>query len=78
MSETPQGEQSPHIEVKLESGSVGHLEGKLLTIIDASTQDQIQRKALKDIVSVTLWDWAMEWQLAYTHEQWKRSQSIGS
>lgn len=33
------------------------LRGKLLTIVDASFADQQQRKAVKDLVSQTLWQW---------------------
>lgn len=31
------------------------LEGKLLTIMDASTPDLVQRKAIKDLVRQTIW-----------------------
>lgn len=35
-----------------------NLEGKMLTIIDASFQDKEQRKAVKDIMRRTIWfDW---------------------
>lgn len=34
---------------------IRHLEGKLLTLIDASIQDLQQRKALKDIFRQILW-----------------------
>lgn len=33
-----------------------HLEGKVLTVIDASISDRIQREALKSILRNTLWD----------------------
>lgn len=37
---------------------IQNLEGKLLTIADASFQDKEQRKAVKDILRRTLWfDW---------------------
>lgn len=38
-------------------GQFGNLEGKLLTIVDASFADTQQRKAVKDLVRQTLWDW---------------------
>lgn len=34
-----------------------YLEGKLLTIIEASTEDKTKREALKSIVKSTLWEW---------------------
>jgi hypothetical protein len=38
--------------------SLRNLEGKILTIIDASFQDKEQRKAVKDIFRRTFWfDW---------------------
>ena len=38
---------------------IQHLEGRLLTIIDAAFVDREQRKAVKDLVRKTLWiDWA--------------------
>jgi hypothetical protein len=38
--------------------SLQNLEGKMLTIVDASFQDKDQRKAVKDIVRRTIWfDW---------------------
>ena len=39
---------------------VSYLEGKMLTLIEASIQDLEQRKALKDIVRQTIWNWAIE------------------
>lgn len=39
---------------------IGNLEGRMLTLIEASIQDVEQRKALKDIVRQTIWNWAIE------------------
>lgn len=36
---------------------VSNIEGQLLTLIDASIVDVVQRKALKDIIRQKLWDW---------------------
>jgi hypothetical protein len=36
---------------------LSHLVGKLLTYIDATFADQQQRKAHKDILEQTIWDW---------------------
>lgn len=42
------------------SYSIGNLEGNILTFIDASIQDPIQRKALKDLLRPMIWNWAGE------------------
>ncbi len=39
---------------------ISNLEGKMLTLIEASIQDVEQRRALKDIVRQTVWNWAIE------------------
>ena len=36
---------------------VSSLEGKLLTLIDASIADSTQRKAVKDLLRQQLWEW---------------------
>jgi hypothetical protein len=46
---------------------ISYLEGKLLTILDASIQDREQRKALKDLVRQELWLWAGRENLAKDH-----------
>lgn len=46
---------------------ISYLEGKLLTLIDASTPDKEQRKALKDIVRGIVWNWATENNQAAAH-----------
>ncbi len=40
--------------------SVGVLEGRVLTYLDAIVSDPIQRKASKDIIRPMLWDWAIQ------------------
>lgn len=38
---------------------IQHLEGKILTIVDASFTDREQRKAVKDLIRRSFWfDWA--------------------
>ncbi len=37
-----------------------NLEGRLLTIIDASFSDSVQRKAVKDLISQATWKWQWE------------------
>jgi len=53
------------------------IEGKILTIIDASVSDPIQRKAMKDIASSEIWSWASQWNYGYDEEQWNANQSLG-
>ena len=36
---------------------VGNLEGQWLTIVDATFSDREQRRAMKDIIRKTIWDW---------------------
>lgn len=36
---------------------INHLVGKLLTLTEAAFSDQEQRKAFKDLVMQTTWDW---------------------
>ena len=64
-------------EVRLDAQSISYLEGGLLTIIDASIQDAVQRKALKDVLRKCLWDWSKDWQFGFTKEQWEANQSTG-
>lgn len=40
-------------------GNIQNLEGKILTIVDASFVDREQRKAVKDLIRRAIWfDWA--------------------
>jgi hypothetical protein len=39
------------------TAGINHLVGKLLTLADAAFNDQEQRKAFKDLVIQTTWDW---------------------
>lgn len=42
----------------LDYRDIGAIEGKILTVIDASVSDAVQRKAMKDIVRNIIWfDW---------------------
>lgn len=49
-----------HMEVKYEilSRDISQLEGKILTLIDATAADPTQRKALKDLIRQNIWEWA--------------------
>lgn len=42
------------------SDSIRTLEGKALTLIDASVADVIQRQAVKDILRQQIWMWAAD------------------
>lgn len=48
---------------------IGNLEGRMLTLIEASIQDVEQRRALKDIVRQTIWNWAIENNIDRNHEE---------
>lgn len=51
--------------------SLQNLEGKLLTIIDASFSDEIQRKAVKDLISQVVWKWQWEFDSNFAnHPEW--------
>ena len=39
---------------------ISDLEGKLLTLIEASIQDLEQRRALKGIIRQSVWGWAVD------------------
>lgn len=47
----------PNVELSVETQDVNRVLGKVLTIIDASIADAIQRDALKDVIRYTIWDW---------------------
>ena len=48
-----------HLFAVIHRNDIGILEGKILTIVDASVADKQQNKALKDIIRRAIWfDWA--------------------
>ena len=47
-----------------------HLLGEVLTIVDASFQDQIQRKAVKDLVKGKFYS-RLDWIVRLTTEKWE-------
>lgn len=63
--------------VKIEVSELSNLEGRMLTIVDASISDPVQRKAMKDIVSQSVWTWGMDYHYGYTDEQWENNQKMG-
>lgn len=44
-------------EYKFYTYDVGNLEGKILTLIDASIADKEQKQAMKDMARQIIWDW---------------------
>lgn len=50
------------------SWSIGNLEGQILTFIDASIADSVQRKAIKDLISPMIWRWASESDMSSYYE----------
>lgn len=51
---------SPVVTYIFQTPHIGSLEGKMLTLVEASISDPEQRKSLKDIVRQTIWNWAIE------------------
>lgn len=58
------------------SYSIQDLEGKILTFIDASISDPVQRKALKDLLRPMIWSWAIESDMSSYYEL--KEKSVGS
>lgn len=52
-------EPNERVRASFNHTDIQYLEGQLLTILDAALVDHVQRKAVKDIVSKTLWNWAV-------------------
>ena len=50
------------------SWAIGNLEGQILTFIDASFADPVQRKAIKDLISPAIWRWAMDSDMSSYYE----------
>lgn len=67
----------PLTPVRLEAESIKELEGKILTIIDATTPNEVQRKAIKDVARSAIWSWGSSWQMGFTREQWDRNHVDG-
>lgn len=50
------------------SPQIQDLEGRILTLVDASISDPVQRKALKNLFSPMIWSWAMESNMASQYD----------
>lgn len=50
------------------SPQIQDLEGRILTLVDASISDPVQRKALKNLFSPMIWSWAIESNMAQNYE----------
>lgn len=48
------------VKYQFHTSHIGMLEGRVLTLVDASFQDPVQRKAFKDVVRQAIWGWAIE------------------
>ncbi len=46
------------LKLNVRTSDIRYLEGSLLTLIEAMMSDPAQRKAAKDLIRQTLWDWA--------------------
>ena len=64
-------------EIRMDALSIQSVEGKLLTIIDASIIEPVRGKAVKDLVRNALWEWACKWNYGFTREQWEANQKLG-
>lgn len=60
----PRYDSPSEVEYLLFSPSIGDLEGQVLTFIDASIHDPVQRKALKDLIRPMIWRWAIDSNMA--------------
>lgn len=58
---------STEVKYLFHSHQISDLEGQILTFIDASIQDPIQRKALKDLMRPMVWRWAIDSSVADWH-----------
>lgn len=50
------------------SYAIQDLEGKILTFIDASISDPVQRKAMKDLLRPMIWSWAIDNDMKHDYE----------
>ena len=57
------------LEVMIEMNEISNLVGKLLTIADASFQDEQQREAVKSLIKRTVWKWGKQYHFAATLAQ---------
>ncbi len=58
------------------SWAIGNLEGQILTFIDASFTDPVQRKAIKDLISPAIWRWASDSDMSSYYEL--KEKSVGA
>lgn len=65
-----------NVRYRFYTAHISLLEGKLLTLLDASIADVVQRKALKDLLRQQIWGWAIENNLDKDHEENKVSQRL--
>ncbi len=55
------------------SWAIGNLEGQILTFIDASFADPVQRKAIKNLISPVIWRWASDSDMSSYYELKEKS-----
>lgn len=61
MSKQATGDSTPMDAIYVfNTHNIQDLEGKILTFIDASISDSVQRKALKDLLRPMIWGWAID------------------
>lgn len=64
------------IPIHIEAGSIRHLEGMVLTLVEAVTADHTQREAIKSLARQTVWNWGREVQFGYTQEEMNKMQPV--
>ena len=47
------------VKYQFHTNHIGMLEGRVLTLVDATFGDPEQRKAFKDVIRQTIWEWAI-------------------
>jgi len=58
---------SDDIEIVIGTDQINYIVGKLLTLVEATFTDQEQRKATKDLVMQTMWNWYEAMSQANSH-----------
>ena len=58
--EDQQFSEKPHFSLDWFVGQVNYALGEILTIVDASYGDPVQRKAVKDLVKKSFWGWCAQ------------------
>lgn len=69
-------DNNPAVMYVISTHSIGDLEGRVLTLIDASMSDPVQRKAMKDLLRPMIWNWAADSNMESYYEL--KQKSVGN